>query len=47
MVIIWKMVGRISRLLREMGMLSRKNARHREKITALSNITKEKIIAVL
>lgn len=44
MVIIQKMVTKISRLPREMGMVGRKNERHREKIIVLSKITKEKIV---
>lgn len=44
MVIIQKMVTKISRLPREKGMVGRKNERHREKIIVLSKITKEKIV---
>lgn len=43
MMIIWKMVTKSSRLLREMRMVSMKNERHLKKITALSNITNKKI----
>lgn len=38
------MVTKISKPLREIEMVSMKNERRREKIIALSNITKEKII---
>lgn len=41
MMIIWKMVTKSSGLLREMDMMIMKNERHRKKIIALLNITKE------
>lgn len=45
--ITWKIVTKISKGQKEMRMVSVKNERHREKITALSNITEEVIIGRL